>query len=44
MSLGEPMANTPARVASRNWNLPNLLTYGRVAAVPLVVAFLFWPS
>ncbi|MGO9773554.1 MAG: CDP-diacylglycerol--glycerol-3-phosphate 3-phosphatidyltransferase [Roseiarcus sp.] len=38
------MANTPARVASRNWNLPNLLTYGRVAAVPLVVAFLFWPS
>ncbi len=44
MSFGEPMANTPARVASRNWNLPNLLTYGRVAAVPLVVAFLFWPS
>ena len=38
------MANTPARVASRNWNLPNLLTYGRVAAVPLVVAFLFWPA
>jgi CDP-diacylglycerol--glycerol-3-phosphate 3-phosphatidyltransferase/cardiolipin synthase len=38
------MANTPARVASRNWNLPNLLTYGRVAAVPLVVAFLFWPE
>jgi cardiolipin synthase len=44
MSFGEPMANTPARVASRNWNLPNLLTYGRVAAVPLVVAFLFWPN
>ena len=38
------MANSPARVASRNWNLPNLLTYGRVAAVPLVVAFLFWPA
>ena len=44
MSFGEPMADTPARVASRNWNLPNLLTYGRVAAVPLVVAFLFWPA
>ena len=44
MSFGEPMANTPARVANRNWNLPNLLTYGRVAAVPLVVAFLFWPA
>jgi CDP-diacylglycerol--glycerol-3-phosphate 3-phosphatidyltransferase/cardiolipin synthase len=38
------MVNTPARAASRNWNLPNLLTYGRVAAVPLVVAFLFWPA
>jgi len=36
------MANPPARAASRNWNLPNLLTYGRVVAVPLVVAFLFW--
>jgi CDP-diacylglycerol---glycerol-3-phosphate 3-phosphatidyltransferase len=30
--------------ARRNWNLPNLLTYGRLAAVPLVVAFLFWPT
>jgi CDP-diacylglycerol--glycerol-3-phosphate 3-phosphatidyltransferase/cardiolipin synthase len=38
------MADTPARVVSRNWSLPNLLTYGRVAAVPLVVAFLFWPA
>ena len=38
------MATTPARGASRNWNLPNLLTYGRVLAVPLVVAFLFWPG
>jgi len=38
------MANSPARVANRNWNLPNLLTYGRVAAVPVVVALLFWPS
>ncbi len=38
------MANTSPRVANRNWNLPNLLTYGRVAAVPLVVAFLFWPT
>jgi CDP-diacylglycerol--glycerol-3-phosphate 3-phosphatidyltransferase/cardiolipin synthase len=38
------MANTPARVANRNWNLPNVLTYARVVAVPLVVAFLFWPT
>ena len=32
---------TPARSA---WNLPNILTYGRVAAVPVVVALLFWPD
>jgi len=44
MSVAGPMANTPAPDASRNWSLPNLLTYGRVAAVPLVVAFLFWPA
>ena len=25
-------------------NLPNLLTYGRVAAVPVLVALLFWPD
>jgi len=38
------MADTPARVASRSWSLPNLLTYGRVVAVPLVVALLFWSA
>ncbi len=26
------------------WSLPNLLTYGRIAAVPLVVGCLYWPS
>lgn len=25
------------------WSLPNLLTYGRIAAIPAVVALLFWP-
>ncbi len=25
------------------WSLPNLLTYGRIVAVPAVVALLFWP-
>ena len=44
MSAGGPMDAPKARVAGRNWNLPNLLTYGRVAAVPLVVALLFWPA
>jgi CDP-diacylglycerol--glycerol-3-phosphate 3-phosphatidyltransferase len=38
------MADLPVRKANRNWNLPNFLTYGRVAAVPVVVAFLFWPA
>ena len=28
---------------SQALNLPNLLTYGRVAAVPVVCALLFWP-
>ena len=32
------------RRASRLWNLPNLLTYGRVVAVPLVVGFLLEPD
>jgi cardiolipin synthase len=26
------------------FNLPNVLTYGRMAAVPLVVACMFWPE
>lgn len=26
------------------FNLPNVLTYGRVAAVPIVVACMFWPD
>jgi cardiolipin synthase (CMP-forming) len=28
---------------SHRWSLPNLLTYGRIAAVPLVVLCMFWP-
>ena len=30
--------------SSHAWSLPNILTYGRVVAVPVVVAFLFWPG
>jgi len=33
-------ALSPGR--SRAFNLPNLLTYGRLAAVPLIVGCLFW--
>jgi CDP-diacylglycerol--glycerol-3-phosphate 3-phosphatidyltransferase/cardiolipin synthase len=31
------------RPGPRHLSLPNLLTYGRVAAVPVVAALLFWP-
>jgi cardiolipin synthase (CMP-forming) len=32
------------RAGGLRWSLPNLLTYGRIVAVPLVVACLFWPQ
>ena len=38
------MASSTARQLGRNWSLPNILTYARVAAVPLVAGFLFWPQ
>ena len=38
------MAMSEAPTRSRHVSLPNLLTYGRVAAVPVVVALLFWPD
>lgn len=38
------MTLTPPMRRTHSLSLPNLLTYGRVAAVPLVVAFLFWPD
>ena len=38
------MAILTTRAPGRAWSLPNVLTYGRVAAVPVVVALLFWPD
>jgi CDP-diacylglycerol--glycerol-3-phosphate 3-phosphatidyltransferase/cardiolipin synthase len=38
------MAEANAAAARSHLNLPNLLTYGRVAAVPILVALLFWPD
>ena len=38
------MAEAKTAAAGGHLNLPNLLTYGRVAAVPVVVALLFWPD
>ena len=35
---------TISRGGGHRWSLPNLLTYGRIAAVPLVVACLYWPA
>jgi CDP-diacylglycerol---glycerol-3-phosphate 3-phosphatidyltransferase len=44
MSVAKPMASSTSGPISRNWSLPNILTYARVAAVPLVAGFLFWPQ
>ena len=38
------MTFNPARGGARTFSLPNLLTFGRVLIVPLVVACLFWPD
>src|SRR3954451_18944435 len=38
------MAITSVPTAGRRWSLPNLLTYARVVAVPVVSALLFWPE
>ena len=38
------MTSAPTRPKSHNFSLPNLLTYGRVAAVPVVAALLLWPQ
>ena len=37
--------NTPKAVTySKVWNLPNILTYGRIVAVPLVAGLLMWDT
>jgi cardiolipin synthase len=47
---GEPMnstvttTTTPARPPARPLALPNILTYGRIAAVPVVVGCMFWQN
>ncbi|MGB3281558.1 MAG: CDP-diacylglycerol--glycerol-3-phosphate 3-phosphatidyltransferase [Methylovirgula sp.] len=44
MFLRRMLNSTLSTGSDRRLNLPNLLTYGRVIAVPLVVACLFWPA
>ncbi len=34
--------NAPAAKVSKVWNIPNMLTYGRIIAVPLVAGLLMW--
>lgn len=38
------LLSTASSGSDRRLSLPNLLTYGRVIAVPVVVACLFWPA
>ena len=38
------MAMTTIPNAGRLWSLPNILTYARLVAVPVVVGLLFWPE
>ena len=38
------MPSAPERLPARPFALPNLLTYARIAAVPVVVALLYWQS
>lgn len=43
-SFGFMAITTFSSGSSRSWNLPNILTLGRMLAVPFVVACLFWPD
>ena len=43
-SAGGPSSPGGPRSSGGPWSLPNLLTYGRVVAVPVVVALLFYPD
>ncbi len=38
------MSMSSSRTAGRRWSLPNILTYGRVAAVPVVAGLLVAPN
>jgi len=44
--VGHDCSGTPSDVPAPrpSFNLPNTLTYGRIAAVPAIVVLLFWPQ
>ncbi len=37
-------SHTVTKTHSKIWNIPNLLTYGRIAIIPVVAALLMWPG
>jgi cardiolipin synthase len=42
--MNSTTTSTPARLGGHRSALPNILTYGRIAAVPVVVGSMFWQS
>lgn len=44
MSAPSALQAQPVTRRQKLFNLPNVLTYGRIAAVPAVVILLFWPN
>jgi CDP-diacylglycerol---glycerol-3-phosphate 3-phosphatidyltransferase len=38
-----PARSQPSQAASMNWNLPNTLTWTRIAAIPLIVMLFYMP-
>src|ERR1700761_3430741 len=43
-AMNSTVTTTPSRPPARPLALPNLLTYGRIAAVPVVVGCMFWQN
>ncbi|HTP92450.1 MAG TPA: CDP-diacylglycerol--glycerol-3-phosphate 3-phosphatidyltransferase [Xanthobacteraceae bacterium] len=42
--MNSSTAATPGRLRSHSLALPNILTYGRIAAVPVVVGCMYWQN
>jgi cardiolipin synthase (CMP-forming) len=42
MTMTSTRPQVPTAPVSKVWNLPNILTYGRIVAVPLVAGLLLW--
>ena len=43
-AMNSTVTTTPTRPPARPLALPNILTYGRIAAVPVVVGCMFWQN